>query len=81
MNSPASPLFTLPFIQAQITENIKAPRHWPLCGEFTVTGEFPAQRANNAENVSIWWRNHVNNCCIIANGPVGWNVSQILIKI
>ena len=28
-------LFTQPFIQAQIKENIKAPRHWPLCGEFT----------------------------------------------
>ena len=24
-----------PFIQTQIKENIKAPRHWPLCGEFT----------------------------------------------
>ena len=24
------------------------------------TGEFPAQKASNAENVSIWWRNHVN---------------------
>ena len=23
------------FIQAQIKEDIKAPRHWPLCGEFT----------------------------------------------
>ena len=23
------------------------------------TGEFPAQKANNAENVSIWWRHHV----------------------
>ena len=23
------------FIQAQINENIKAPRHEPLCGEFT----------------------------------------------
>ena len=41
-------------------ENIKAPRHWPLCGEFTGTGEFPAQRASNAENVSIWWRHHEN---------------------
>ena len=27
--------------------------------EFTGTGEFPAQRASNAENVSIWWRHHV----------------------
>ena len=23
-----------------------------------MTGEFPAQRASNAENVSIWWRHH-----------------------
>ena len=26
-----------------------------------VTGEFPAQRASNAENVSIWWRHHTNS--------------------
>ena len=25
------------------------------------TGEFPAQMASNAENVSIWWRHHVKN--------------------
>ena len=30
LKSPASRLFTQPFIQAQIKENIKAPRHWPL---------------------------------------------------
>ena len=31
-----------------------------LCeGNSPVTGEFPAQRASNAENVSIWWRHHV----------------------
>ena len=24
-----------------------------------VTGEFPAQMASNAENISIWWRHHV----------------------
>ena len=46
------------FIQTQIKGNIKAPRHWPLCGEFTGTGEFPAQMASYAENVSIWWRHH-----------------------
>ena len=39
---------------------IKAPCHWPLCGEFTGTGEFPAQRVSNVENVSIWWRHHDN---------------------
>ena len=26
---------TQPFIQAQIKENIKTPRDWPLCGEFS----------------------------------------------
>ena len=32
-----------------------------LCeGNSAVTGEFPAQRASNAENVSIWWRHHVS---------------------
>ena len=51
LKSPALRLFTQPFIQTQIKENIKAPRHWPLCGEFTGTGEFPAQRASYAENV------------------------------
>ena len=31
-----------------------------LCvGSSPVTGEFPAQMASNAENVSIWWRHHV----------------------
>ena len=30
-----------------------------LCaGNSTETGEFPAQSASNAENVSIWWRHH-----------------------
>ena len=37
-----------------------------LCeGNSAVTGEFPAQRASNAENVSVWWRHHVQfpqNC-------------------
>ena len=51
LKSPASRLFTQSLIQAQIKENIKAPRHWPLCGEFTGTGEFPAKRASNAEMV------------------------------
>ena len=30
-----------------------------LCeGNSVVTGEFPVQRAGNAENVPIWWRHH-----------------------
>ena len=38
--------------------NTKAPRHWPLCENSLGTGEFHAQMASNAENVSIWWRHH-----------------------
>ena len=37
-----------------------------LCeGNSPVTGEFPAQKASNAENVSIWWRRQwqATNCC------------------
>ena len=34
-----------------------------LCdGNSPVTGEFPAQRASNAEIISVWWRHHI--CCI-----------------
>ena len=38
LKSPASRLFTQPFVQAQIKEYIKAPHHWTLWGEFT--GQF-----------------------------------------
>ena len=30
----------------------------PCARNSPVAGEFPAQRASNAENVSIWWRHH-----------------------
>ena len=49
-----------------------------LCvGNSPGTGEFPAQMASNAENVSIWWRHHglVNKCqgdgCVPVM-PVTW---------
>ena len=32
-----------------------------LCaGNSSVNGEFPAQRASNAANISIWWRDHID---------------------
>ena len=71
LKSPAWRLFTQPFIQTQIKENIKAPRHWPLCGEFTGDWWIPEQMARNAKNVSIWLRHHeahpLNRSC---GGPV-----------
>ena len=53
--------------QTQMKKNIKALRHWSLCGEFTGTGEFPAQRASNAENVSIWWSHHALLPCQVTS--------------
>ena len=49
-----------------------------LCvGNSPVTGEFPAQRASNAENV--WWRYHeitfsINRCC---DADEGWGQLRI----
>ena len=57
-------------------KNIKAPRQWPLCGEFTGTGEFPAQMASNAENVSIWWRHHVICWCSICNSILSLDANR-----
>ena len=53
-----SRLFAQPFVQAQIKENIKDSRHWPLWGAF-VTGGVPLQRVRNAGKVSIWKRHYV----------------------
>ena len=36
----------------------KTPRHWLCKGNSSVIGKFTAQRASNAEKVSIWWRHH-----------------------
>ena len=45
-----------------------------LCeGNSLVTGEFPAQMASNAENVSIWWRHHA-----FCNPFLGFHCNQPL---
>ena len=44
----------------RISKNISKFRVTGLCvWNSPMTGEFPAQMASNAENVSIWWRHHV----------------------
>ena len=59
-------------------QNMKAPRHWTLCAKFTGTGEFPAQMASNAENVSIWGRHHANK--IIYNFQIVKSQQELRIK-
>ena len=46
--------------KAQIKKNSKLRVTGLYAANSTVTGEFPAQMTSNAENVSIWWRHHVN---------------------
>ena len=62
------------------SKNIKAPRHWPLCaGNSPVTGEFHAQMASDAENVSIWWRHHIaSKGPRITSQEVGWRVGAVI---
>ena len=55
----------------QVKENVKVPRHWSLQS----TGDrcTPSQRDSDAENVSIWWRHHVQcNKTIVMKLFNGW---------
>ena len=47
-----------------------------------VTGEFPAQMASNAEEVSIWWRHHVYHkfSCRHANFTNAQRIHKLLAK-
>ena len=49
-----------------------------LCaGNSPGTGEFPAQMASNAENISIWWRHHemhFHECQVLG---VDWNFTEV----
>ena len=52
-----------------------------LCaGNSPVSGDFPVQRARNAENSSIWWRHHVSllDCdCDITNKDTYYSVKTL----
>ena len=49
-----------------------------LCaGNSPVTGEFPAQMASNAENVSIWWRHHGIARCVAQMNQIDMIVISI----
>ena len=66
--SPASRLFTQPYVQAQIKENIKAPRHWPLWREFTSDQWIPRTKGQWREKCfhlmtsSCYECNHIYRC-------------------
>ena len=62
---PAFRLFAQPFIQAQIKDNIKDPRHWPLWMESTGDRWFPPNRACKAENIHLMTSSWFHFRCIL----------------
>ena len=64
MGAMASQITSLPIVYSNVylgSKKTSKLRITGLCeGNLPVTGEFPAQRASNVENVSIWWRHHVS---------------------
>ena len=69
-SSPARRTITVVFIVCSTVGSgtdqiiIKAPRHWPLYGEFTGDRWIPRTKASNTENISIWWRHHENQSMV-----------------
>ena len=54
----------------------KAPRHCLCAGNSPVTGEFTAQRANNAEQFAICWRHHDQFTPMCYHIEPGWRISS-----
>ena len=70
MGAIASPITSLTIVYSTIYSDADQRksklRVTGLCaGNSPVTGEFPAQMASNAENVSIWWRHHVLDVTLV----------------
>ena len=58
LKSPASRLLLNCFFRRRSKKTSKLCVTGLCAGNSPGTGEFPAQMASNAENVSIWWRHH-----------------------
>ena len=61
MGTMASQITKLIIVCSTIYSGTDQRKHWSsasLAFLSKVTGEFPAQMANDVENVSIWWRRH-----------------------
>ena len=64
MSAMASQITSLMIVYSNVYWTRRSKKTSKLCvtglceGNSPVTGEFPTQRASNAENVSIWWRHH-----------------------
>ena len=76
MNTVASQITSLTIVYSIVysrhiskkTSKLRVTGLWE--GNSPVTGEFPAQRASNAENVSILWRHHDRSDCLCHLGSI-----------
>ena len=73
MTAIASQITSLTIVYSTIYSDADQRKHQSsaslaFVGNSPVTGEFPAQMASNAENVSIWWRHHERQVCRILCG-------------
>ena len=68
MSAMASQITSLTIVYLTVYSKLRVTG---ICvGNSPVTGEFPAQMACNAENVSIWWRHHDILYCNIQQVPI-----------
>ena len=59
MGAMASQITSLAIVYATVYSDTDQRKHQSfVLGNSPVTGEFPAQMASNAENISILWRHH-----------------------
>ena len=72
LKSPAPRLSTQPLFRSKKHQSSASLAIYDA-GNSSVTDEFPAQMASNAENVSIWWRHHGQLLCLQIDSlaPVG----------
>ena len=67
MGTIASQITSLTIIYSKVYSDADQRKHQSsaslafVWGNSSVTGEFPAQMASNAENVSLWWCHHVKS--------------------
>ena len=70
MGAIASQITSLTVVYSTVYSDVDQRKHQRSAslafvgGNSPGTGKFPAQMASNAENVSIWWRHHVEWICV-----------------
>ena len=61
MGAMASQITSLAMVYSTIYSGADQRKQQSSASLAFVTGQFPAQMASNAENVSIWWRDHLDS--------------------